>query len=51
MVDGLILVDLTKTEPRVIARYMGDDGMRAYLDHHGIWPKVEPDQSTNQPDT
>jgi len=51
VVDGLILVDLTKTDPRVIARYMGDDGMRAYLDHHGIWPGVEPDQPTSQPES
>ena len=50
VVDGLILVDLTKTDPRVIARYMGEDGMRAYLDHHGIWPSVEPDKPTTQPD-
>lgn len=49
VVDGLILVDLTRTDPRVIARYMGDDGMRAYLDHHGIWPQVEPEQPASPP--
>lgn len=38
VVDGLILVDLTRTNPKVLARYMGEEGVRAYLDHHGIWP-------------
>jgi putative hemolysin len=41
VVDGLILVDLTKTNPKVLARYMGEEGTRAYLDHHGIWPQAE----------
>ncbi len=40
VVDGLILVDLTKTNPKVLARYMGEEGTRAYLDHHGIWPEA-----------
>jgi putative hemolysin len=34
VVDGLIIVDLTKTEPRMLERYMGKDGARMFLDHH-----------------
>lgn len=30
-VDGLILVDLRKTEPRLLKRFMGDDGYRRYV--------------------
>ena len=36
VVDGLILVDLTKTDSRVLARYMGHEGANAYLRYHGI---------------
>lgn len=48
VVDGLILVDLTKTNPKALARYMGEEGMRAYLDHHGIWPESSPPESEAQ---
>lgn len=48
VVDGMILVDLTKTEPRVLARYMGEDGMRMYLDHHGIWPSLETERKSQE---
>ena len=34
VVDGLIIVDLTKTEPRMLERYMGKDGARMFLAHH-----------------
>lgn len=33
VVDGLILVDLTRTDPRLLAKYMGAERCRAYLDH------------------
>ena len=36
VVDGLILVDLTKTDPRLLMRYMGEAQGRAYLDHHRV---------------
>ena len=36
VVDGLILVDLTKTDPRVLARYMGEDGVQTYFNYHGV---------------
>ena len=36
VVDGLILVDLTKTDPRVLSRYMGKRGLAEFLAYHGI---------------
>ncbi|MCG6551681.1 MAG: lysophospholipid acyltransferase family protein [Candidatus Magnetominusculus sp. LBB02] len=33
--DGLILVDLTLTEPAVLSRYMGKDGIDAFYKYHG----------------
>jgi putative hemolysin len=32
--DGLIIVDLTKTEPRMLERYLGKDGTRRFLAYH-----------------
>lgn len=32
--DGLIVVDLTKTEQRLLARYMGESGLSAFLNYH-----------------
>jgi putative hemolysin len=32
--DGLIVVDLTKTDPKLLAAYMGDEGVKAFLDYH-----------------
>ncbi len=36
--DGLILVDLRASDPRVLARYMGEDGAAAFLSAHGVGP-------------
>lgn len=36
VLDGLILVDLTKTDPKVLDRYMGKDNMRRFLAYHGV---------------
>jgi len=33
--DGLIMVDLRVTDPRVLARYMGAEGAKAFLAYHG----------------
>ena len=46
--DTLVLVDLAAAPVRVLARYMGVDGTRAFLDYHRpphlrrdeIWPKI-----------
>ena len=35
VIDGLILVDLTETEPRLLAKYMGEENCRTYLAKHG----------------
>lgn len=34
VVDGLILVDLTQTDPGVLMRYMGKDGLERFLAYH-----------------
>lgn len=33
-IDGLVLVDLTKTAPRTLERYMGQEGAEAFLRFH-----------------
>jgi 1-acyl-sn-glycerol-3-phosphate acyltransferase len=37
--DGLIMVDLRTSEPRVLARYMGEEGAAAFLAHNGTEPE------------
>lgn len=34
VVDGLIMVDFTETDPRLLAKYMGDENCRGYLARH-----------------
>lgn len=34
VLDGLILVDLTQTDSRLLARLMGEEGMEQFLDFH-----------------
>ncbi len=34
VLDGLIIVDLTKTEPRMLERYLGKEGCRHFLAYH-----------------
>lgn len=36
VIDGLILVDLTETEPRLLSKYMGEENCRAFLAKHGV---------------
>jgi putative hemolysin len=33
--DGLVVVDLRASEPRVLARYMGEEGAAAFFTYHG----------------
>jgi hypothetical protein len=33
VIDGLVFVDLLKTEPRLIQRFLGKSGARAFLEH------------------
>jgi len=34
VLDGLIIVDLTKTEQRMLGRYMGKEGAERFLTYH-----------------
>jgi len=34
VIDGLILVDLCKTDPRILQRYMGKEGYADFMDYH-----------------
>lgn len=46
VIDGLIFVDLSRTEPRLLKRFMGEDGMRAFLARHSnATIPSEPDES------
>jgi putative hemolysin len=36
VLDGLILVDLTKTDRKVLTRYMGEENVADFLRHHGV---------------
>jgi putative hemolysin len=36
VLDGLILVDLTKTETKMLERYLGEEGAASFLAYHGI---------------
>jgi Acetyltransferase (GNAT) domain len=38
--DGLIMVDLRASDPRVLARYLGEEGAATFLAHHGIGPAI-----------
>jgi putative hemolysin len=38
--DGLILVDLTKTDPKILSRYMPKDGIDEFLDFHTRKPET-----------
>ena len=37
--DALIAVDLTRTDPALLARYMGREGGELFLRRHGIVPR------------
>jgi len=39
VLDGLILVDLTKTEPKVLERYMGREKMKVFHAYHHVHPE------------
>lgn len=32
--DGLMMADLTETDPKLLRRYMGEEGARAFLEYH-----------------
>ncbi|MFH0789124.1 MAG: GNAT family N-acyltransferase [Pseudomonadota bacterium] len=35
VLDGLILVDLTRTDPDILGRYMGKEGLQTFIEYHG----------------
>jgi putative hemolysin len=37
--DGLVMVDLRASDPRVLMCYMGEEGVAAFLAHHGTEPE------------
>lgn len=42
VVDGLIIVDLLKSDPESLHRYMGEEEYRKYIEHHEVMvPKSE----------
>ncbi|MEX0778264.1 MAG: GNAT family N-acyltransferase [Balneolales bacterium] len=41
VLDGLILVDLTQTDNIILKRYMGNEGIRSFHEHHNIYQGVE----------
>ncbi|NJL60384.1 MAG: hypothetical protein HC887_12880 [Desulfobacteraceae bacterium] len=36
VLDGLIRVDLTRTDPKLLKRFMGDRGFAEFAEYHGI---------------
>lgn len=38
VVDGLILVDFTEVDPRLLSKYMGEESCRDYRAKHGLGP-------------
>ncbi|MFZ0614563.1 MAG: GNAT family N-acyltransferase [Desulfobacterales bacterium] len=40
VVDGLLMVDLRKTDPRLLTRFMGEEGVKKFTEVHG--PLVDP---------
>ena len=46
VLDGLILVDLTETDVKVLNHYMGQEGMKSFLAAHGCVPgRIKPEKN------
>ena len=50
VVDGLIVVDLSQTSPKIMRRYMGNEVADVYLKYHGVLESA-PDASASAPAT
>ena len=48
-IDGLMLVDLTRTPKRVLGRYMGQDKAEAFLARHGVLDDAETQADASGP--
>jgi hypothetical protein len=44
VVDGLLMVDLRKTDPRLLRRFMGREGVKRFTGVHG--PLADPTDAT-----
>lgn len=42
VLDGLVLVDLRKSDPVLLQRYMGEDGLQGFWSYHGLCLSGEP---------
>jgi putative hemolysin len=42
VLDGLVLVDLRRSDRTVLQRYLGEDGLNAFLRYHGLVPSETP---------
>jgi hypothetical protein len=38
--DGLIVVDLTQTDPKLLSAYMGEEGVKQFFAYHDVDPVV-----------
>lgn len=36
VVDSLIVIDLTRADPKLLKRFMGPEGVKSFLNHHGV---------------
>jgi putative hemolysin len=41
VVDGLLLVDLTKTDPKILKRFMGENGFETITRYHRVLPEKD----------
>ena len=48
VMDGLIMVDLLKTNRRILERYMGAEGVAFYFSRHSHHPEMEPAQALGE---
>ncbi|MCU1295769.1 MAG: putative hemolysin [Acidobacteriaceae bacterium] len=42
VLDGLVVVDLRKSDPAVLARFMGKEGLRQFRQYHGLETAILP---------
>ncbi len=45
VLDGLMLLDLRTSDPKLLGRFMGNDGYHHFRTHHGLTEKQEPASS------
>jgi hypothetical protein len=49
VIDSLILIDLKKTDFKLLRRFMGSDGLRSFTNHHGVVLENIPFVSPQEP--